>query len=128
MRSPGAGGSRIRTPPLPGPASNAYAARILADVKNCLDVHDRDRSGGHPDPLRPSAGTCETAGHRRRSSRVEGEGVGDQDGRSSDGMRQPPCTDGKAWNDENISSSRAPAHRQVLHAFFSEMFVVGFEA
>ena len=130
VRSPGAGGSRIRTPPLPGAASNAYAARILADVKNCLDVQlgDRDRSHGHPDPLRPSAGTCETAGHRRHSSRTEGEGMGDQGSRSSDGMRQPPCTDDKTWNDENISSIRAPAHRQVLHAFFSEMFVVGFEA
>lgn len=120
VRSPGAGGGRIRTPPLPGPASNAYAARILADVKNCLDVQlgDRDRSGGHPDPLRPSASTCETASHRRRSSRTEGEGVGDQESRGSDGMRQPPCTGGNTWSDENISSSRAPAHRQVPLAFF----------
>lgn len=121
VRSPGAGSGRIRTPPLPGPTSNAYAARILADVKNCLDVQlgDRDRSGGHPDPLRPSAGSCETDSHRRHSSRSEGEGVRDQDGRGSGGMRQPPCSDGKTWNDENISSSRAPAHRQVPLAFHS---------
>ena len=117
VRSPGASGGRIRTPPLPGPGSNAYAARILADVKNCLDVQlgDRDRSGGHTDPLRPSAGTCETAGHRRHSSRTEGEGARDQDSRNSDGMRQPIY--GKTWNDENTSSSRAPAHRQVPLAF-----------
>ena len=119
MRSPGAGGGRIRTPPLPGSAANAYAAKILADVKNCLDVQlgDRDRSGGHHDPLRSSAGMCESAGHRRRSSRNEGEGVGDQESCGSDAVRQAPCTGGKSWPDENISSSRAPAQRQVPLAY-----------
>ena len=116
VRSPGSNSGRMRAPPLPGPASNAFAAKILADVKNCLDTQlgEGDRRGGHPHPLRSTAGVCEPANHRRRSSRSEGEGVGDEVDRGCDGVRQPSCIAGKIWsNDENMFTSRAPAPRQV---------------
>jgi hypothetical protein len=113
MRSPNTGsGTRLRARPLASPVTNAFAAKILADVKSCLTA-DRAEGGRTGDRSEQCTGYPKHSRHRSVSG--DGNDGADSDaGGSRDGRHPHAGAAGGPWpGDADAPDGHAAAPRQV---------------
>ncbi len=113
VRSPNAGsGNRMRAPPLASPVTNAFAAKILADIKSCLTA-ERAEGGRTGDRSEQCAGYPKHSRHRSVPSN-ENPGKDCDAGGSRDGRHPHASAAGGPWPaDADAPDGHAAAPRQV---------------